>query len=545
MSVLPPAQTALMSNEAPEISPDGRRLAFVATDAAGRSLLYVRELDDPVARPLTGTDGASLPFWSPDSNRLGFFSEGQLKTIPVTGGSPIAIARSSTSRGGTWSRNDLILFVAQPSQPPLMVLPVGGEVTSVPVSEGEQRRFFPRFLPDGRHYLFLTLGPGAAGLAARVGSIDSPETKEVIAASGSVAFAPSGHLFFRRGAALFAQPFDVANLAVSGAPVAVADTVGFNSVSFQSLFSVSDNGVVALLESASGARLTWFDRQGNPQGDAAPEGSYNTLCVTPDQKRIIYDQVGNASGNVDLWRRDLDGGPATRQTFDPGVDFYPVCSPADDKVIFTSLRGGRPATYLQDLSAPGSEKAILDTATTAIATDWSRDGRLIVYSVLHEESSWDVALMPLAGGEPILAAATGAEERNARLSPDGRWLAYVSNESGRFEVYIQPLPATGARWQVSRAGGYQPQWRGDGGEVYYIAPDKKLMAAEIRAEGSGLAVGEPVSLVETRIAGLQQLPQASQYGVGANGQRFLIVTPTVAATPITLVQNWAAPRAYR
>jgi len=231
-------------------------------------------------------------------------------------------------------------------------------------------------IPPGWASLPLPVPGGACvGFRRHGGTIDSQETKDLLSASGSVAFVAPDTLLFRRGAALFAQRFDPEKHVTIGEPIPVANTVGFNPITFQSLFSASSNGVVALLESAADARPTWFDRQGNQQEAAAPDGSYNTLCVTRDQKRIIYDQVDSVSGNVDIWSRDLAGGSATRQTFDPAVDFYPVCAPSGDQFLFTSLRGGIPEIHIQDLGAPGGERKLLDLSKPIVATDWSGQGR--------------------------------------------------------------------------------------------------------------------------------------------------------------------------
>ena len=539
LEVLPTEQTTLDRGEAPQISPDGRRVAFVATDRLGRSGLYVRNRDSLVARPLPGTDGASMPFWSPDSGNLGFFAQGQLKTIAIFGGSPHAIAAAPVPRGGAWSRDNVILFLGVPSLPLNHVPAGGGEAVPVPMPPGLDFRMFPAFLPDGRHYLYLALDLNKTTFAIKVASLDSADTKNLVQATGSAVYAP-GHLLFRRDAALVAQTFDARTLQLSGSPVPIVEDAGFNALTYQGLFSVSSNGALAYQRSTPGSQLVWFDRQGKRLGAAAPAADYNTVCLTSDEKRIVYDLADPVSGSIDLWALDLGGDRPSRLTFNPAVDFYPVCSPSGQDIVFGSLREGAPNLFRLMISAPGSEKAVLRSPAPKIPTDWSRDGRLLVYNVANQKTGWDIEIMTLSGGPPQVVAATPAEELNGRLSPDGRWIAYTSNESGRFEVYVQPFPATGAKWQVSKGGGQQPQWRRDGRELFYIAPDKKLVGVAVRA-GSDFATGEARALIDTRIVAWERSNQQScQYAVTADGERFLVNNATDTILPIALVLNWQA-----
>ena len=539
LSVLAPEQTTLDRGEAPQISPDGRRVAFVATDRLGRSGLYVRGRESLVARPLPDTDGASMPFWSPDSRQLGFFAQGQLKTIAISGGSPHAIAAAPVPRGGAWNRDNVILFMAVPNLPLNRVSAAGGEAASVPMPPVQEFRMFPAFLPDGRHYVYLVIAPDKNTFAIKVASLDSAETKELVQATGSAVYAP-GYLLFRRDAALVAQPFDARTLQLSGSPVPIVEDAGFNALTYQGLFSVSADGVLAYQRSTPGSQLVWFDRQGKRLGTAAPAADYNTVCLTSDDKRIVYDLADPVSGSIDLWALDVGGDRPSRLTFNPAVDFFPVCSPAGQDVVFGSLREGYPNLFRLTISAPGSEKAVLRSPAPKVPTDWSRDGRLLVYNVANQKTGWDIEIMTLSGGPPQVVAATPADERNGRLAPDGRWIAYTSNESGSFEVYVQPFPATGAKWQVSKAGGQQPQWRRDGRELFYIAPDKKLVGVAVSA-GSDFATGEARSLVDTRIAAWERSNQQScQYAVTADGERFLVNTASDTTVPMTLVLNWTA-----
>ena len=541
MSVLPPEQTNMERGEAPQISPDGRLIAFVATDRSGSVGLYVRRRDSMAASPLPGTEGASMPFWSPDGRMLAFFAQGQLKTIAIAGGSSHAIAPAPVPRGGAWGRDNMILFAGLPNRPPFLVPAAGGEARPVPVAGPVTGfRAFPAFLPDGRHYLYLTLSAVAhIGVGLHVASLDSTETVEVAQSMASAVYTP-GFLLLRRDRALVAQPFDSRTLKLSGSPVPIADAVGFNAVSYQGLFSASDDGTLAYQALTAGSRYVWFDRQGTRLEAAVPAADYNTLCMTPDEKQIVYELADPTSGGIDLWAFDVVTARASRLTFDPAVDFIPVCSPTGPEVVFSSLRDGPPNLFRQLIANPGSEKSVLKSQLPKIASDWSVDGRLIVYAILNQKTSWDIEVLPLAGGQSQTFLATPAEERNARLSPDGRWMAYVSNETGSFEVYVQPYPATGTKWQISKGGGVQPQWRRDGRELFYVAPDKKLTGVAVRT-GSDFAPGEARALFDTRMAGWDRSNTGTQYVVAADGQRFLVNTATDETLAITLVRNWSSP----
>jgi Tol biopolymer transport system component len=352
-------------------------------------------------------------------------------------------------------------------------------------------------------------------------------------------FVEPGYLIFRRESALVAQQLDVQRLELRGTPIVVAENVGFNPISFQGFFSAANAGVLAYLGPDSGGHLTWFDRLGRRLGTLLEAGHYNSLCITPDGKRILYDSADRATGDVDIWSVDLARGTQTRLTFDPWVDFYPVSAPSGTEVLFASTRTGRGVSlYREAISAPGSEKELPQPSGPKTPTDWSRDGRLFVYSAYDPKTSWDIWVMPLTGGPPFAFAATTAEERDGRLSPDGRWMAYTFQQGGAIDVYVQPFPATGGKWQVSHGGGRQPAWRADGQELFYMTLDSKLVAVEVGSTQSGFAVGPPRVVVETHVAGWERTNQGTPFAVTPDGQRFLINTASDTVRPVTLILNW-------
>jgi dipeptidyl aminopeptidase/acylaminoacyl peptidase len=538
LSILPSVETRLERGEAPQISPDGRSVAFVATDRLGKSRLYIRSRDAMDARALSDTDGAAMPFWSPDNRQLGFFAQGQLKTIAIAGGSAHAIAAAPVPRGGTWGRDNLILFVAVPNLPVNRVAASGGEAVPVPMPAAHEFRLFPSFLADGRHYLYMAIDDRSrtgAGFAVKVASLDSTDTRELTRATASAWLVP-GYLLFRRDAALVAQPFDARSLQLSGSPVVVAEDVGFNALTYQALFSGSENGELAFQHTTPGSQLMWFDRQGGRAVAAASPADYNSVCLTADGKKAVYDLADPVTGSIDVWALDLASARPSRLTFNPATDFYPVCSPSGEDVVFASLREGPPNLFRVGLAAPGSEHSVVRSPVPKIATDWSRDGKLLVYTVINRKTNSDIEVVPVAGGPPQVVMATVAEETNARLSPDGRWIAYNSNENGGFEIYVQPFPTTGAKWQVSKGGGQQPQWRRDGAELFYVTPERKLIGVGVKT-GSDFVLGEAHVLMDTRITGWQ-VNYGPGYAASADGQRFLINTASDTVLPITLVLNW-------
>ncbi len=540
VSIVPPVDTTFVRGEAPQISPDGRNVAFTATDLAGVRRLYLRGRDSAAPRFLAGTENAAQPFWSPDSRMLGFFAEGQLKTVAIAGGSPSVIARAPLPRGGAWSPENLILFAPRPNASLVYVPSTGGEPTPVPSAITTGIPGFPFFLPDGRHYFYTKLDDDTRlAESLFLGSLDSPDTRRVVATTSSGAYA-SGHLLFRRNTTLLAQPFDLAALQLAGTPTAIAENVGYNPVTFQASFSASSNGAIVYRDALPGAELVWFDRQGVRLSQAAPPAEYNSLCLSTDGRRIVYDMASAATGNIDIWTMDLTSSASSQLTFAGPVEFYPVCSPDGKEVIFSALKPSVPNLFRLGVLSPGQGTALLTSPFAKIATDWARDGTQVLFSVLNPATNWDIASVALQGGEPRLLVSTVAEERNGKLSPNGRWLAYVSNETGRFEVYVQPASSTGTKWLVSKGGGLQPQWGADGRDLYYIAPNRKLMSVAVREESGVLIASAPTALMDTNITEWEVTAQGGAYAIAADGNRVLISTATGADRPITLLLNWTA-----
>ncbi len=541
-SINPPEKSRFSFEDGPmALSPDGRRLAFVARTPEGKKLLWVRPLDGLLAQPLAGTEGASFHFWSFDSRFLGFFADGKLKRIDASGGSPETLCDAPQGRGGTWSRDGVILFAPTVGGPIYRVSSSGGPatpVTRVDPSRRETSHRWPCFLPDGRHFLYLVQGE-KGGL--HVGSLDSKEEKLLLLANSNVAYAPPGYILFFREGTLRAQPFDAKRLQLTGEAFPVAEQVQSNVGFASANFSASENGVLAYVggSAANLSQLVWLDRSGKRIGSVGEPADFWDPRISHDGRRIAY-VLNDAAGNGDIWLYDLSRRVATRFTFDPENDIAPIWSPDDSRIVFTSYRKGPGDLYQKVSTGAGSDEMLLATSYRKIPTAWSPDGRFIAFHVLQPKTSWDLWVFSLADRKLIPYLQTEFAEYGAEFSPDGRWVAYVSAESGRPEIYVQPFPGPGGKWQISTAGGWMPAWRRDGKELFYIASDRKLMVARVRT-GSTFEAEIPEPLFESKGKTFGGLTRR-QYDVSADGERFLVnwAMEEESSAPITLVQNWTA-----
>jgi WD40 repeat protein len=399
--------------------------------------LYVRDRGALAARALPESDDATLPFWSPDSRSIGFFAGGKLKRVDLSSGRPQTLATAPVPRGGTWNRDDVILFVPFPEQPPHRVAARDG----TPTRYRSRTTGFAgcRHFSDGRHYVYLSFGRGQQTPGIYIGSIDAPDATHLVASHTGATFARSGHLIFRREESLVAQRLNAETLQPEGAAVAVADHVSFNPITQQTLASASDDGVLAYLGAEQVWQLAWFDRSGRRLTNAGTIGGYNSLCLASDGNRVVFDLADPNSGNVDLWWLDLTNGTRAHLTFHPAADFYVACSPTADEVIFSSPRDGTPNLYRLPLSSPGGETSLGKSRVPMLPTQWSRDGRFLLFSAFSPGSDFDVWVQPLAGGEPSMVVATDAVEKGGQLSSDGRWIA-THREYGATMRYTSTVP---------------------------------------------------------------------------------------------------------
>jgi len=511
------------------LSPDGRQIVFVAS-GDGASRLWLRSLATTSALPLAGTDGATGPFWSPDGRSIGFFAGNALMRLDLGGGTPQVLARVEGPRSGAWNVDGVILFSPITTSPLFRVPASGGEAVAVTRLDRQTNHRFPFFLPDGRQFLFHAAGsPEAAGIY--LGGLDSAETWRLTAADATPGVYLSGWLVWFRSGALVAQRLDLERKALTGEPVTLADSAGG--------VSVSATGLVAY-RSGEGYRrqLAWFDRMGKALGLVGESGSLLSPELSPDGRRIAIDRA--IQGNRDVWLMDLARGAFTRFTFDAAADGFPVWAPDGSRIAFESLRTGSWDIWFKPSTGIGMEELILGTPSNEWPLDWSMDGRFLLYYLDGGKTGADLWALPMTGADrnPIAVANTPFEEVTGEFSPDGRWVAYETNESGRFEVVVQPFPNPTGKWQVSTSGGMRPRWRTDGRELYFVSLDGKLMAAPVAGEPSTFDAGTPATLFATPIRGLVGAVPKHQYAVSPDG-RFLINTELDSAdAPITLIQNW-------
>ena len=521
------------------IAPDGRAIVYARS---GRRGLQVREFHDSAWRTLTGTEGAEYPFWSPDGRSLGFFANNRLQRVEVDGGAPQPLATVITPAGGTWNRDGVILFVPNDN----------GGVFQVPAGDGESRMVtpqrspplatrLPQFLPDGRRFLFhVARGGEPAGVY--VGELGSDAIQRILPANAPALYG-SGHLWFIRDGVLVAQAFDPATLALSGPIMPVADDVRVGllgnsispSVAGPVAYRVSlDRGTPALLR-----QLVWFDRSGKQVGAVgAPGAAASNPSLSPDGRSLLLQRT--VQENIDLWLIDLQRNVSSRVTDNPGIDSMPVWSPDNNRVIFNSTSTGEGLAIATLDKTRAQERLDLPFGDgPKIATDWSADGHFVLYTHFNQSATTDVWALSMEGErKPLPVATTRYNEREAQFSPDGKWVAYESDEAGSPEIYLQPFPGPGARQRVSDTGGTQARWRRDGRELYYIAADETLMAVAIDLTAAPPSVGTPARLFKTNISPIRSISR-QQYVVSRDGQRFLILTDEEGPVPpITLLFNW-------
>jgi Tol biopolymer transport system component len=528
------------------LSPDGRRLAFVATRKRAVSQLWIRPLDGAQAQPLPGTEGASYPFWSPDNRSIAFFAGGKLKKIDTTGGVPQVLGPAGAGRGGAWHPDGFILFVGQGTNPISRVSASGGVVTAATTFDPDHSiigQSWPQFLPDGRHFLYYqrSLKPEYRGVF--VTALDSSSSTRVLENEGMAVYA-SGHLVFVRDGTLFAQAFNDRTLQTSGAPVRIGEHVGYWTAGLgYAAVTVSPAGVLA---HGPSVRLTtslrWHDRSGTLTAPPTAPAQYTTPRLSPDQKSVVVAMTDGATAQPDLWVLGLARGTTSRLTSDPATDWFPAWFPDSGRLLFGSNRLGLTMPFEKVVGGGPEEPAVGSVFGTAGATspsDTSVDGRLLLYTQLTQQG-YDLGLLALTGERKANTfLGTAFNEVQARFSPNTRWVAYASDESGAFEVYVRPFPAASGQTQISIAGGTQPEWRRDGKELFYISADGKLTAVPVTTDGATFSAGTPRSLFDVEVPEPNP-PFPTDYAVTADGQRLLVNTIVDQPTRLTLtvILNW-------
>jgi len=535
-----------------ELSPDAKYIAFVA-NADGVSKLLLRPLDQLATKALAGTDGAIFPFWSPDGRSIGFFAGGKLKVIDLDGGSPRVLADAPNGRGGSWNRDGTILFAPSTAGGILRVASTGGAPTAVTrLATGQSSHRWPEFLPDGRRFLFHANqgAKGANGLF--LASLDGGDVRRVLDDDVPTTFVAPGTLLMARKDAVVAAPFDTARGIVGSDVVRITDAVGWDATWSKAAMSASAAGVLAYRTGLTvPRRLVWFDRAGSEAGSVGPTDDDAPSCpeISPDGRHALLFRT--VESNVDVWQIDLLRGVSTRVTFEDAVDFFAIWSPDRAHIMFGSNRNGPYEFFDKDLTGTGADRLLPVPSTSArLPMSASPDGRFLLYAEQTSRSGVDLWALALSGDRKAFPVVqTPFDEMAGQFSPDGRWVAYESNESGHAEIYARSFPSVGSAIQISSAGGTQARWRADGKELYYIAPDGRLMAAAIApaAGNRTLDVGAPTPLFVTHLAtGMNIFPAVGtrpQYAVAPDG-RFLMNVGVEGGSipPITISAGWNAGR---
>jgi len=543
--IFPPEKTIFSSRPGFfSVSPDGRKLAFIA-DTGGATQLWVRPLDSLAARTLPGTEDAFGPFWSPDSRFIGFFAEGKLKKVEVTGG-PLQTVCDARGFGGAWSQEGVIVFE---SDRVLYRVSAGGgvatPVTTLDASRQAQYQLLPQFLPDGRRFLFFSWSARVEDRGIYAGALDSKDARRLaVGADSNTVYSPSGHLLFLRGGTLMAQPFDAHRIEMTGEAFPLAEQIDFSSFSSRAAVSTSENGVLAYRSNSTPAEteLVWFNRAGTRLGSVGVgvPGRYGNPALSPDEKRMAVDRVDPKTGTRDIWLLHLSRGTSSRFSFDPSFNRQPLWAPDGSHIAFLSNREDQIGLYARPSSGAGQEETLLKSPNNKDVLDWSPDGKFILFLDASPKTNWDLWLLPVEGdGKPVPLLQTPFPEFDGQFSPDGRWIAYASDESGKWEVYVQSFPLSGAKWQISTSGGFEPKWRRDGKELFYLSLEGKITAVDVNAGSSKFEAGAPRGLFPIRTTEFGA--DRNHYAVSADGQRFLVNTlEEGASAPITVVLNWTA-----
>ncbi|HEY6050449.1 MAG TPA: protein kinase, partial [Thermoanaerobaculia bacterium] len=528
------------------ISPDGRRLAYVGS-SQGRRQIWLRDLDVVSARQLEGTEGGSSPFWSPDSRSLGFFADRKLKRLAISGGAPQTITDAANGGNACWGPDDTILFIDNIGREGILRVPAGGGpvvgVTRFDKKRGDFWHAWPSFLPDGHHFLYSAWFGGRGSI--RLGSLEQGDLGELLPIASRALFASEGYLLYVSEGALLARPFDPKGLRFSGNPLTVAGRVPYFAITGGADFAVSQTGALAFVEGEPQGRMAWFDRGGREVGTVGESRNLETPSISPAGRQVAVGVADNKAGSSHLWIENFDGQPPLRFTYSAGAEFAPVWSPDGRQIVFAHDPGnGSVRLRLKKLGDTGDGDDLLAPTNFQIPHDWSSDGRFIVYTDDDPKTHNDIWILPMDGDrKPNPFLKTSFEESDARMSPDERFIAYVSDESGRSEVYVATFPTGAGRRRVSVQGGSQPRWRRDGRELFFLAADARLMAVPVRA-GEPMDLGAPVPLFRspTTASNRSELAIWNDYDVSPDGQRFLIRLDLISrdTMPVTVALGWGA-----
>jgi serine/threonine protein kinase/Tol biopolymer transport system component len=522
------------------LSPDGSNLAFVASGPTGTRQLWIRALDSLAAQPLPGSEMADVSFWSADSRSVAFYAEGSLKKMAVSGGpaQTLTAAIPLPIGGGTWSQEGVVLFgTFPPSKSGIQRVSAAGgtatPATTLDASRQENAHLWPHFLPDGRHFLYLARSTNAENNGIYVGSLDSQERTLLLNANSNAVYVPPGYLLYHRAGTLMAQPFDAQRTRLMGEPVPIAEGLQFVDVFGHAAFAASQNGVLAY-RSGTGMptrTLVWVSRNGTEQPLAAPERAYDYPRLSPDGGRIALE-IG-----PQIWIYDLARDALTRLTFEEGsVSENPIWSPDGKRILFDSSTTPR-GIFSQMADGSGGLERLTTSEYQQTTRSWSSDGQWLAFNQLHPTTQRDIWVLRLSDRKAQPFLTTRFNEGAPEFSPDGRWLTYVSDESGGPEIYVQPYPSPGGKWQISTEGGTEPVWNHNGRELFYRS-GTRMMVVDVTTQPT-FSAGKPRLLFDRQYLSTPFPQTFPRYAVSPDGQRFLMVKQgEQALTQINVVQNW-------
>jgi Tol biopolymer transport system component len=546
-AINPPANAtlALVGDFAgpPVLSPDGEAVAFVATGSDGKNTIWVRPINAAEAHSLPGTEGATFPFWSPDNRALGFFAGGKLRTIDLSGGSALTVCDAAFGRGGAWSPDGTILFSPEAQAAVWRVSATGGTpalVTKIDPAQPASHRW-PFLLPDGKHFLYLDVNTKDQADTVYYASVDGRE-KRVLLQSRSNAIYSDGFLLFIRSGVLMAQPFDPDSGTLRGELQTVAAGVLEDASTWHMDVSASNNGLLIFANGATGdQQLVWVDRNGKQVGIVADKlTNLQSAKLSPQADRIALE-IDNGAGSHDIWVFDVARGVQTRLTFGPLENDAPVWAPDGKWIVYSSVAGNvHTKLFRKPADGSGAEELLVNDDQVAVASDWSRDGKYLIYARGPGAINWEIWAMPFEGDRKpklVVSRAPNSFAAEGRLSPDGHWLAYTSQESGNREVYVVAFGGGQGKWQISTNGGYQPQWSGDGKELYYFnQASRSVLVVPVKELNGGLQFGVAQTLASNSTSN-----QVGFYDVTPDGKKILLnLVAQQVSQSVSVVTNFTA-----
>jgi serine/threonine protein kinase len=547
LSILPAPKTTMSQAGSLAVSPNGKLVAFVALAEGGTNAIYLRSFGSLDARIVPGTEDATFPFWSPDSQFLGYFAQGKMKRVDVSGGPAQNLSDATAGRGASWSKEGTILFSPSLGDGIYRINASGGNVTQLTTldpSKQESTHRWPVMLPDEEHFLLMIQSVKPENSGVYVISLKTKEKKRILPDLTRAEYSEAGYLVFVRERNLVAQKFDLKKLDISGEPFALAEDLYSEPGAGTASYSVSAHGILAYAATSGygSQQFVWMDRTGKQLSSMGDSGILGDPWLSPDEKRLaLYMSRTAAGGKTDIYLLDLAQNIFTRFTFDPANEFNPTWSPDGTRIAFCSNRGGPYNLYIKEVGGNSEEKILYSSHDWKFISDWTKDGKYIIFENDSAKTKADLYVLPMTGNQkPWPYLQTEFNEAQGNVSPDGKWISYGCDDTGRSEIYVQSFPSAGSKRQVSTAGGTQPRWSSDQKELLYLSLDGVMMSVDVQTNPT-FEAGIPKPLFNTHSPSIPLIGNdRNQYFVTADKQRFLVnrIAAEQLVTPITVIFNW-------